>query len=821
MRWPPILCAVYLLLAPVWPLHADPPLPNIPATNFDITSFGAYGNGVSNNASAIQQAINAAGTAGGGTVVVSAVGILTNYLSGPITLTNSVSLQINPGTKLQMLPYGSYPGNTSFITGSKLHDVEISGSGTIDGQGAAWWSAFAGNTNLARPSMIKISGTTRVLVQGVTLQNPPMYHLVLADGNVGATVQNLTINTYSPSPNTDGIDLGATNCLIQNCYISDGDDNISLKPSSTVSADIVISNCTFGTGHGVSVGSGTTGGLRDMTVSNCTFNGTDNGIRMKSDRDRGGLVENLRYIDITMTNVANPLIIYSYYNSVGTPTSITPFRASTDTVHSVTNTTPIWRNITISNLTASANSGKNIVGIIWGLPEMLVSNVTFCNVTFSSPKTFCIYNARAIRFIDSQITAPSASTNTLTLFNADVTVTNSTPSTNVVTLGGLTRTGTNNTLAFFGTRATVTDTNVLGSGSITLNDSTLSFKPTAANFSNAFLNVVSSSTLAFTNGATAFGGTLSGSGALTLNLPASTVLTLRGNSSAYSGALSVSNSGTLLVNNTAGTGTGTGPLTVLAGTTLGGNGVIGGPVTVNGTLAPGTSPGTLTISNNLVIDSGAVLQYELGATSDKTVVSGDLTVDGTLNVTDAGGFTNTTYTLFTYGGTLTDNGLTVGTTPTTNFTYTVSTLTAHQVNLVVSSEAAPPLDPFVAWQLEYFGCTNLAVCPQAAGDADADGDGMSNTNEFLVGTDPTNAASAFRITSIVSSGMDVVVTWSMGPGKTNALQETAGAGGGNYQTNGFTDIFTVTNTVGTTTNYDDAGAATNFPARYYRVRLVP
>jgi len=105
--------------------------------------------------------------------------------------------------------------------------------------------------------------------------------------------------------------------------------------------------------------------------------------------------------------------------------------------------------------------------------------------------------------------------------------------------------------------------------------------------------------------------------------------------------------------------------------------------------------------------------------------------------------------------------------------------------------------------------------------ADPDGDGLSNLQEFLAGTDPTNSVSAFRITSVSSTGGDVFISWMTGIGKTNTLQWTAGAGDRSYQTDNFTDIFTVTNTVGTITNFLDIGAATNFPSRYYRVRLVP
>jgi T5SS/PEP-CTERM-associated repeat protein len=104
------------------------------------------------------------------------------------------------------------------------------------------------------------------------------------------------------------------------------------------------------------------------------------------------------------------------------------------------------------------------------------------------------------------------------------------------------------------------------------------------------------------------------------------------------------------------------------------------------------------------------------------------------------------------------------------------------------------------------------------GNKDADGDGMSNLQEFLAGTDPTNSASSFRITSVVGTGSDVLVSWMTGIGRTNALQATTSGG---YATNGFADLFVVTNTVGTTTNFLDVGGAMNMPNRFYRVRLVP
>ncbi|HVM61399.1 MAG TPA: DUF3466 family protein [Verrucomicrobiae bacterium] len=128
-----------------------------------------------------------------------------------------------------------------------------------------------------------------------------------------------------------------------------------------------------------------------------------------------------------------------------------------------------------------------------------------------------------------------------------------------------------------------------------------------------------------------------------------------------------------------------------------------------------------------------------------------------------------------------------------------------------------PATAWQAWQIRYFRCID---CPQTTQPADPDGDGQNNLAEFLAGTDPTNPASVFQITSIVTTGSAISVTWTMGSGKTNALQVTTGDTSRGY-TDNFTNLFIVTNTVGSVTNYLDAGGATNAPPRFYRVHLVP
>jgi hypothetical protein len=126
----------------------------------------------------------------------------------------------------------------------------------------------------------------------------------------------------------------------------------------------------------------------------------------------------------------------------------------------------------------------------------------------------------------------------------------------------------------------------------------------------------------------------------------------------------------------------------------------------------------------------------------------------------------------------------------------------------------------VSWQSQYFGCTN---CANAAPDADPFGKGMSNTNQFLLGLNPTNPASVFRILSVVPQSNDVVIIWATGGGPTNVVQATGGDVNGGYSTN-FTDIsgpIAIPGSGDTTNNYRDTGGATNNPSRYYRIRLGP
>ena len=325
----PFVCTVSLLFTLAGLAYADPPLPVISNQTFVVTNTafagGALGNGVSNSAAAINAAITFAAGHGGGTVEIPPVGTLTNYLSGPITMASHVNLHLDSGAVLRMLPMSSWPGTTPFVTASSLTDIEISGTGTnngtgtidtqgtMDGQGTNWWSPLASS----RPRFIDIGGCTRVLIQNVKLQNPPTFTIYMKTSDTSVTIQGITINTPFDSHNTDAFDITSTNVLIRNSFISTGDDDVEIGGTGAAATDITISNCTFGTGHGVSIGSFTGGGVNNLIVSNCTFSGTEYGIKMKTDRDRGGLLENIKYYDLTMTNVNFPFAFYMDYNTVG------------------------------------------------------------------------------------------------------------------------------------------------------------------------------------------------------------------------------------------------------------------------------------------------------------------------------------------------------------------------------------------------------------------------------------------------------------------------------------------------------------------------
>jgi autotransporter-associated beta strand protein len=262
-------------------------------------------------------------------------------------------------------------------------------------------------------------------------------------------------------------------------------------------------------------------------------------------------------------------------------------------------------------------------------------------------------------------------------------------------------------------------------------------------------------TIGVAGGSGVFSGLLENTGSPITLIKAGTGTQTLSGANTYGGGTIISN-GTFLVDNNSGSGTGTGSVTVVNGATLGGKGIIAGPVSLGAgaVLSPGDPVGTLTVNNSLALNNSSVLRFALGTSSARASVSGALTLGGTLNVIDAGGFNTGTYTLFAYGGALTYNGLTVGTKPNPSFTYVVSTGTVGQVNLIVTGPSSPPVAAFS-------GSPTNGTAPLAVTFTDNStgtisnwfwnfGDG--NTTNFAASTNPlhTYNAGTYTVTLIVS-----------------------------------------------------------------------
>jgi polygalacturonase len=384
--------------------------PTIPERTFKITDFGAVWDGQASNTDAITRTVAACEKAGGGIVEVPAG----RYLTGPFVLGSNLNLHVDKGATILFSenPKDYTQDDGSFancISVEDGHDVAITGEGTIDGNGEFFWQNFvapkassgsAGDLLPGRPRLIQLTDCSRVLVQGVTLMNSPSFHLFPSRCQ-DVTVENIRVKAPSYSPNTDGIDPSGANIVIKGCTIDTGDDDIAIKAGAPYEEgkpaceNLLITDCTFLHGHGVSVGSETYGGLRNMAVRNCTFDGTEWGIRLKSPRGRGGVVEYLTYDHLTMKNVKTPILITSYYPKI-------PGNLKSDPGQNVGARTPTWRHIEISDLTST--SGYNTAQIV-GLPEMKIEDLVLSNVNIVATQPMEIGHADAVRFVDCNISS--------------------------------------------------------------------------------------------------------------------------------------------------------------------------------------------------------------------------------------------------------------------------------------------------------------------------------------------------------------------------------------------------------------------------------
>ncbi len=390
---------------------------------FNIMNFGAKNDASAESTGAIRDAIAACAKFGGGTVFIPAG----KYTTGAIQMVSNMTLEIDAGAVVRFVANREeYPMTPSrfegvetkapaaMIGGYKLKNIAIVGRGTLMAVNADWlklvqpngrapWNDLlarlerheavepyardAGAATL-RTDFIRPVECKNVLIEGLHIVGAPMWTLhILYCENV--VITKMVVETF-PGANTDGVDIDSSRHVrISDSYFSTGDDAICIKSGkdadglrvNRVTEDVAITNCTIFHGHGaVVLGSETSGGIRNVVASNITAQGTDRGIRIKSTRGRGGLIENIRFDNWVIEDTPNPAIeVTNYYT-----------RAPQEPV---SQRTPIFRNIAISNVTI--NRCRTAVDI-QGLPEMPIEGLRLTDVIGNAKDGLRAFNTKGL-----------------------------------------------------------------------------------------------------------------------------------------------------------------------------------------------------------------------------------------------------------------------------------------------------------------------------------------------------------------------------------------------------------------------------------------
>ena len=399
---------------------ANPGNADLKKAYFNVLDYGTLRNDTGDASKGINAAIRAAKACGGGLVYVPAG----KYTCGPIELVSNLELYLEAGAVLNFpasdLPFTRGRNQSiecltpvPLIGGHDLENVTIKGSGTITTSNTEWmklkprYGGSAAGINWAnllkslekktpatedeyqkaagelRPPFIQVMNCKNVTIEGIHIIGSPMWpvHILYSENVV---VHGISINTY-PGVHTGGIYLDSSSYIrISDCFIETGDDGIVIKSGKDADGlrvnrpteNVVIANCTVRRAHGaVTLGSEIAGGLRNIVVSNMICEGTQVGIRIKSRRGRGGFIEDVRFNNWSMENVGEAITVTNYYSMEGEV-----YDGDTTVV---SNRTPIFRNIAISNITI--NHAKKVLSID-GLPEMPIEGLSITDMTASGKK---------------------------------------------------------------------------------------------------------------------------------------------------------------------------------------------------------------------------------------------------------------------------------------------------------------------------------------------------------------------------------------------------------------------------------------------------
>lgn len=403
-------------------------------TLFNVVDYGAKRDGSASSTAAFRAAIQACAKAGGGTVFVPAG----RYLSGAIQMVSNMTLYIDAGATIRFVANrDEYPmvasrfegvetkAPAAMIGGDHLENIAISGRGTIQADNAEWRKLMGSDPSTRQswvemlqrierketiPDDLRAKGAAslrtdfirpveskNVLIEGIHIVGSPMWtiHPLYCENVV---IRNVVVETY-PGANTDGVDIDSCRHVrISDSFFSTGDDAICIKSGkdvdgrrvNRVTEDVAITNCTIHRGHGaVVLGSETSGGIRNVVASNIVAQGTDRGIRIKSGRGRGGLLENIRFDNWIIEDTPNPAIeVTNYYTRVPD--------------EPVSDRTPVFRNFAISGVTI--NRCRTAVSIE-GLPEMPVEGLRLTDIVANAHEGLRAFNTKGLELRNVRINA--------------------------------------------------------------------------------------------------------------------------------------------------------------------------------------------------------------------------------------------------------------------------------------------------------------------------------------------------------------------------------------------------------------------------------